>query len=80
MREICCSLSYMSEYILHYYGCVFRVNTCYFCGTQITTVDNMAKLNNMDRGRALGFLQSGWSARRVTEHFGYHIQVKFKVS
>ena len=32
----------------------------------------MAKLNNMDRGRALGFLQSGWSARRVAEHFGVH--------
>ena len=26
----------------------------------------------MDRGRALGFLQSGWSARRVAEHFGVH--------
>ena len=44
---------------------MFRVNTC-------VTHHVDGKAEQYGSWRALGFVQSGWSARRVAEHFGVH--------
>ena len=32
----------------------------------------MGKLSNLDRARAIGFLEAGWTQEAVATHFGAH--------